>query len=223
MCSKFVDFHTHQMSLDDDCVDILQLSVEDALRGTEADVYFSCGIHPWDSALSNAKQVMSDLEQLSNTNRFFCIGECGIDRACDVPLEIQISIFEQEVQIAQKTGRPLIIHAVRSYSDILSVLKKYAVTVPIIFHDFRGNEVQINQLLHYNAYFSFGFSGISQTKMHKNIHLIPLECLCLETDDDNRKIPGMYEIVSDILDVSVFELRNILFRNFKRIMKKDIL
>jgi TatD DNase family protein len=209
------------MSLDDNCVEILQLSVEDALCGIEPSINFSCGIHPWNSALTNAKQVMDDVEQLANSDTFFCVGECGIDRACDVPLEIQLPIFEQEVQIAQKTGRPLIIHAVRSYSDILSVLKKYAVTVPVIFHDFRGNEVQISQLLHYNSYFSFGFSGISQPKIHTNIHLIPRERLCLETDDDNRKIADMYEIASDILDISVPELCLDLFQNFKRIMQKD--
>ncbi|MDA3883017.1 MAG: TatD family hydrolase [Bacteroidales bacterium] len=212
------------MSLNDDCIDILQLSIEEVLRGKGTKgVYFSSGIHPWDSAQPNAKQVINDLEQLANSDTFFCIGECGIDRACDVPLEIQFPVFEQQVQIAQKTGKPLIIHAVRSYSDILSVLKKYAVTIPIIFHDFRGNEVQITQMLHYNAYFSFGFSGISQAKMHKNIHLIPRERLCLETDDDNRQVSDMYGIASDILDISVSELCGYLVQNFKRIMQKDIL
>ena len=114
----------------------------------------SVGLHPWHISKTNLNTCIDKLINLATLKNVFAIGEIGIDRAIDVAVNTQIAFFEAQLNIARAVKKPIIIHAVRSYSDIIPYLKKS--TIPFIFHQFMGNSQQAKELIKHGAFLSFG-------------------------------------------------------------------
>lgn len=110
------------------------------------------------------------------------IGECGLDRVHEgiVPIEQQKIIFQWHMQIALQTKKPLIVHSVRTHSDLLQVFKLQKELPICLLHDFNGNELQINEFLKYPVFFSLGRRLLKNPEL---LRMIPIERLLLETDD----------------------------------------
>jgi Tat protein secretion system quality control protein TatD with DNase activity len=84
------------------------------------------------------------------------IGECGLDRNIDLPLDIQTSIFKRHIELAETLQKPLVIHCVRAFSELIALKKNTKSTVPWIIHGFHKKEEVFQQLLKHDFYFSFG-------------------------------------------------------------------
>ena len=74
------------------------------------------------------------------------IGECGVDRAIETSIELQQTIFEQQIELAEQVQKPLIIHCVKAFDILLFLKKKYKITVPIIVHGYKNKPEQLKQL-----------------------------------------------------------------------------
>lgn len=122
----------------------------------------SVGAHPW--FLENIEwdayffRLHSYLQQLN----VLALGEIGLDRAIKTPLEIQHKYLKSQLSFAEKFKKPVIIHAVRTYTEFIPYLKEFS--VPFIFHHFSGNQYEAEQLLKYNAYLSFGKTVLLRQK-----------------------------------------------------------
>ena len=174
------------------------------------------GIHPWDLHLpfdrSKFDQVFSqrqiDLESV------IAIGECGLDRvhegiAC---IEDQIYVFKKQMQLSRELNKPLIVHSVRSNSDLLGIFKKLKPQNNILLHAYGGNEYEMNELLKFPSYFSFGARLAHNTIMIKKV---PLDRLLLETGDQTEvSIVETYQLAATALNVTVDDLRKIILKNF---------
>ncbi|MFO7869390.1 MAG: TatD family hydrolase [Bacteroidales bacterium] len=217
MSDVCVDIHTHFLSLHSQTIELLQLSGDECFS-EDKPRFFSCGIHPWESAEKDVVKRCADIESIASAQACMCVGECGIDRACSVPVDIQMRVCEWQMHIAQTYSKPLIIHCVRAYSDILHLLKKNTITVPVIFHDFNGNETQVTQLLAYNSYFSFGESLFRRSSQKFKLQYVPHECLFLETDDSLLHIEDVYQFVASHFALPLADLQKIIYDNFKRCM-----
>jgi TatD DNase family protein len=114
----------------------------------------SAGLHPWHLSQMTLNECMDKLVELATLPNTLCIGEIGIDKAIETPLAKQLEYLTAQFTIAKAVQKPLIIHAVRSYSDFVPFLKK--TKIPFIFHQFQGNEQQAKELLKYNVKLSFG-------------------------------------------------------------------
>lgn len=146
-------------------------------------------LHPWDIDPNidlNSFKLEFKKEVLKRAHSLKAIGECGLDRARleSVDIQLQKQVFLIHLEIAQEFSLPMIIHCVRSFSDMLEILKSISPKIPLMFHAFNGNQVEMDSLLKYNAYFS---QGLSLFKNYSKIHQIPLERLLLESGDQNEK------------------------------------
>ena len=94
----------------------------------------SIGLHPWYLNSLSINECADLLLDLTSTNNVIAIGEIGIDRSIDIPISKQLNYFEVQWNIARALQKPLIIHAVKSYSDLIPYVKK--TKIPFIFHQF---------------------------------------------------------------------------------------
>jgi TatD DNase family protein len=182
----------------------------------EPDQYYSAGLHPWYLNESMNKEWLSDLEKLATHPQVLAIGECGLDRSIEISPEQQKTSFLKQVEIAEYFHKPLILHAVRTYSDLLQVKKARSGTVSWILHGYTGNPETTRQLIDQDFYFSFGAALLrNQEKLNQSLHEIPLNRLFFETDETIVPIESIYIFASSVIGLSLTELEEIISRNFR--------
>lgn len=175
----------------------------------------SVGYHPWFASSFNAQSV-ERLTQLINLNQVLAIGEIGLDRVNGPSLILQQKAFEAQWALADKFKIPVIIHSVKTYSDLLPYLKKSS--IPWIFHAYHASEVQTSQFLKQeNAYFSFGESLMKQIKFQELFKKIPLSRIFLETDTSNIAIQEIYQQAAILKEIEIADLKKQLFYNFEAV------
>ena len=147
------------------------------------------------------------------------IGECGLDRACDSDFELQREVFIKQIELSEQYQKPMIIHAVRSYPDIISIRKETKSKQFWIIHGFNGNEHSAEQLLrHDGIYLSLGDVLFKNEKRAELLlDIIPSDRLFLETDIAERSIVEVYEKASLLSGVATDILRKDIFDNFVKI------
>jgi TatD DNase family protein len=175
----------------------------------------SVGLHPWHLSQMTVNECSDKLIELASSEKVLAIGEIGIDRAIDTPIQKQLSYFEAQLNVARALQKPVIIHAVRSYGDLVPYLKK--TKVPFIFHQFQGNEQQAKELLKYNAFLSFG-KNLFESKSEQTFKSIPLEHIFLETDTAHHlHIADVYRKAAELKELHIDELKSIVFHNFAQL------
>ena len=216
--SPYVNIHTHSSNYIDnkEFIEIQNIDVDNIVN-VDVSHFYSIGIHPWDcqQLTVNSQQIL--MKCLGDLN-FLAIGECGLDRACDADFELQKKVFIKQIELSEQFNKPLIIHAVRSYPDIISIRKETKSKADWIIHGFQGNEQSAEQLLKHNIYLSLGDVLFkNETKAQRLLQTIPLEKLFLETDVAERKISDVYEKAALLSGIEMDKLRNEIFNNFVKI------
>lgn len=176
----------------------------------------SVGVHPWFLNQYTETQCADLLIELASSEKVLAIGEIGIDKSIDTPIKTQLAYFEAQLNIARALQKPLIIHAVKSYSDFIHYLKKAKIS--FIFHQFSGNQQQANELLKYNAYLSFG-KNLFDEKSAITFKHTPVENIFLETDTSQIAIDTIYKKAAELKELEMDELKSIVFYNFARVFK----
>lgn len=172
----------------------------------------SAGLHPWHLRSMSIRECGDKLIELASLENVFAIGEIGIDRSIDIPVPTQLAYFDTQLNIARALKKPVIIHAVKSYSDLVPYLKK--TKVPFIFHQFNGNEQQAKELLKYHCVLSFGKNLFSE-KAQQVLRQIPDSGFLLETDTaPGLTIQEVYEQAAKVRQWGTDELKSVLFHTF---------
>ena len=168
-----------------------------------------------DSQIQNISQIL----RFPDSQILKAIGECGLDRACDSDFELQREVFIKQIELSEQYHKPLIIHAVRSYPDIIAIRKETKSNQPWIIHGFNGNEHSAEQLLrHDGIYLSLGDVLFKNEKRAERLlDIIPSDRLFLETDVAERSIVEVYEKASLLSGVATDILRKDIFDNFVKI------
>lgn len=181
--------------------------------------FFSAGIHPWKADSINCTEAIAYLESFNKTSNFVAVGEIGLDRACGADFDKQVQIFKCQLNWAEQQNLPVIIHAVRSYSDILQLFKQSRPTVPVIFHAYRGNKQISTQLMQWNSYFSFGENTLNP----KYIESIPMNRIFAETDESALPLTKIYETLSKLFDITPQKLNSEIGKNAEKIFGINLL
>ena len=222
--NPFINIHTHQSHIDNkEFIEIYNIDV-DSNANIDVTFLYSIGIHPWECQKSKVKSSIVQWLNSSMAQRFkgsTAIGECGIDRACGIDFDIQKDVFIKQIEISEQYNKPMIIHAVRAHSDIISIRKETKAKMPWIIHGFQGNEQIVNQYLRHNIYLSLGDVLFkNESRAVELLKTIPSERLFLETDDSERSIVDVYERASVLSGRSLDDLRSDIFNNFVKIFGK---
>lgn len=140
------------------------------------------GLHPT-SVNENFKKELSLIEKEIGTNKYYGIGECGIDLYWDKTFyKEQIKAFEHQLGIAKDMNFPIIIHSRDSLEVIFEVLKKHPYNSGIL-HCFSGNADDARLAI--DMGFLLGIGGVVTFKkslMADTVREVGADHIVLETD-----------------------------------------
>jgi len=89
-------------------------------------VEYSIGVHPWYVSESD-RDIKSKLDHASEYGAI-AIGEIGLDRKIDSPaFDLQLEIFELQLQYAVDTDTPVIIHCRGAFNELIESLNRTGV------------------------------------------------------------------------------------------------
>lgn len=210
-----VDFHTHGLK-PDKSIQLLNCFAQDLPIADDGNIY-SVGIHPWHLESVEINDCLQAMEQAMNFPHIVAVGECGIDRAIDTEVVWQEYYFRKQAEMARKYAKPLIIHCVRAYPEVMRMKKEVRSALPWIIHGFRSNEQTAASLVKHGFYISVGGKLLDDPKKRKAFSMIPLDRLLLETDDAHESINQVYEQAARLLDIQVEDLQERMLANFREI------
>ena len=148
-------------------------------------VYFTAGVHPHDAAKAG-DDYLSAVEQLAARAKNVAVGEIGLDYHYDFsPRDDQRRVFAEQLQLAARIDKPIVIHTRESFDDCLAVLAECETdSRRVVFHSFTGDASQVRRALDTGA--TIGFSGILTFKNAGDVReaatVVPDDRLLVETD-----------------------------------------
>jgi TatD DNase family protein len=213
----YIDIHVHG-GLPASGIFILEslMAHEGKLPVDVSGIAYTYGIHPWFLNEENHKQLINSVENTVIQPEIIAIGEAGFDRLRGPSPELQSRVFEEQIIISEKISKPVVIHCVRAWDELLAVYKKIKPKMPWLIHGFRGNVELASQLLTKGFYLSFWFDFILRPESKELLKQLPADRIFLETDGADVDIKSIYNKVATDLDLSVDELKSIILKNFNK-------
>lgn len=169
------------------------------LQDIPPDFPYSAGIHPGDLGSGSTEELFSWLTENVKEN-CFAIGECGLDSLVQADMEIQKEVFLRQLKIANEIRKPVIVHCVRKFYEVIA-FRKYS-SQPVIMHGFNKKQKVAEDLLANNFYLSVGKPVLYNLSLQDTLKTIPLNRMFLETDDEDFDIRILYEKVSVLKGIS---------------------
>jgi TatD DNase family protein len=211
-----IDIHTHNYYQVPETTLVLNVFPGESEK-LQQGKYFSFGLHPWHVLDNDPINALDQVKQAVADPRVIAIGETGLDKTVNIPYNIQRSAFEKQLDIAESASKPLIIHCVRSYSEMLAYRKSSDQSIPWIFHWFNSDAQTAAQLIRKNCYLSFGpMLFKEQSKAFRIFGDLPVTQLFFETDDSGYSIQEIYEKAALIRNLSLDDLKVQIMDNFAR-------
>ena len=121
-------------------------------------LYSTAGVHPHD-VKSWTPDTLKTLEGLAAKKCVVAIGECGLDYNRDFsPRDMQRKYFEQQIELACKTGLPLFLHERDAFDDFYAILEKYRSEIKnMVVHCFTGKKNELEKYIELGCY--IGITG----------------------------------------------------------------
>ena len=204
MQKKYVDIHKHvrgQVSnfQDSKVARLLSFSINaidmKCLDCHKNDLY-TVGIHPWDLSLTTYKEDLEIIKEVLRRDSCLGLGEVGFDRLKNFDQNLQMQAFFDQIDLAKKIGKNLIVcHVVRAYDLLSYSLKKSDFRGSVIIHGYSGNHKITEQLLkNKSIYFGLGESLFKDnSKLIDALTYLPINRIFFETDDSDRNISDVYQ------------------------------
>ena len=178
-------------------------------------VAYTYGIHPWFLNEGNEKLLLAAFESYINNPNVIAVGEAGFDKLRGSSLEIQRRVFEKQIAISEEVGKPVVIHCVKAWEELLAAQKKLKPEMPWLIHGFRGNVELAGQLISKGMFLSFWFDFVLRPESAGLLRALPENRVFLETDGADIDIRDIYNKVSNDKDITVEELKRIILSNYK--------
>jgi TatD DNase family protein len=138
-----------------------------------------------------------------------------LDKSIEIPLELQTRVFEQQIEIADYHQKPIVIHCVRAFYELIAIKKRVKTQMPFVVHGFNKNEQVLEELLKNGFYISLGAALLrAESNASQVISLIPSERLFLETDVKDLPIQEVYLAAADRLQIEMSTLKSTINHNY---------
>ena len=146
------------------------------------------GFHPTDQT---EEIDWTEFETLAGGKEVVAIGECGLDLYrfegdSTTELARQTKIFERQIDLAVRLGKPLVIHIREAYEPAYEILKKKKAEagekLSFDLHFFSGTADWVEKFSALDAYFSFAGPITFTEQYDEAIARVPADRLMAETD-----------------------------------------
>ena len=211
----YIDIHTHNAKPAKGIFAVENLMAhENLIPGTITAKAFTAGIHPWHLNEFNRDQLLEYVSNVAGDPNLIAFGEAGFDKLRGPSVELQTSTFAEQVKIAGEYNKPLVIHCVRAWEELLAAHRNMKPLTPWLVHGFRGKQELALQLIKRGMYLSFWFDFVMRPESAELLRFLPNDRIFLETDGADVDIRDIYRKVSIDLGMNAEELKRIVFNNF---------
>jgi TatD DNase family protein len=215
--NDFIDIHNHGAKPRKGFFSIENLMAhEERTPDNETGLTYSYGIHPWFLTEENNEKLIKSVRDHAGHDNLIAIGEAGFDKLKGPSLDIQCKTFEEQILIANRYSKPVFIHCVRSWDELMAEYKKLKPKTPWLIHGFRGKNELALQLISKGMYLSFWIDFVLRPDSAKLLRGVPEDRFFLETDGTDTDIASVYGKVAVDLNISVHELKKIMYSNFRK-------
>jgi TatD DNase family protein len=211
---SFVNLHTHSYSKSEKVLEIVNQYPWDFKEDFPT---YSIGIHPFYISENRFIEDLLTIEQKLRLTECLALGECGLDKRIEIPMQLQIEIFEKQILLAEKFQKPVILHLVAAFDELIEIKNRLQISVPMIVHGFSKSKELAKQLLDNGMYLSFG-KYLIQNENLKDVFLsVPENRYFLETDSSDYKIEEVYSLVAKYKNQNILEIQKQVENNFKSV------
>ena len=223
-----IDIHTHYLS---NAASIAAVGIENRLLAIgpplAAKQPFSLGLHPWyiNQHPDWQKELTETIEIAAENPMFWAIGECGLDKNTAYSLDLQTSVLNLHCELAILYRKPLIIHCVAAFNELLQWKKSKKIVPPMLVHGFEKKLPLLSDLLKAGFYVSFGAALCkNRPTLEDAFRQMPLDKLFLETDDQNEYgIDAVYMAAATLKNIPLDLLVNKINTNFETVFGKSVM
>ena len=198
--------------------------------------YAAVGIHPHEADTMN-EESLNEILRLSEDKKAVAIGEIGLDYYYDFcDREVQKECFRRQLEIAEQTGLPIIVHSREAAKDTFDIIKESNVRKGVI-HSYSGHTQMALDYIDMGFY--LGFGGIITFKNAKKpcevVRNVPLERILIETDspylspvplrgerNNSQKLRYIVDKISEIKQISPEKVEKITLKNGLTLFDKII-
>ena len=213
----YIDIHTHDGRPSEGVFIVENLMAhEGKIPEKTQGIAYSIGIHPWYLNDKNHDDLISALKMTALKENIIAVGEAGFDKLRGPSIELQRKTFEEQIIISEDLKKPLIIHCVRMWDELILAHRKYKPAMAWLVHGFRGKKELAYQLISRGMYLSFWFEFVLREESSSLLKELPAERMFIETDGAEVSIKDIYAKVSGDMGISIEKLKTIMADNFQR-------
>jgi TatD DNase family protein len=214
-----------------------ELRQAEAVKAAWADVRFSIGVHPHAAGryASGAEEAARRVQQAIDAQPLArAVGEIGLDYHYDfAPRDIQQQVFREQIRLARRLKRPIVIHTREAEDDTFRILdEEGARDVGGVFHCFTGDRAMARRALEIG--FHISLAGIvtfpRALELRDVARMVPLERLLIETDspflapvphrgtrNEPARVARVAEVAAELRNEGVETIREATRVNFERL------
>jgi len=195
---------------------------------TAEQVYHAVGVSP-SEVQTPGKDWANTIEEAMKLPRVVAVGEIGLDyyhRYGD--RKSQIELFINELDLASRLGKPVIIHNREAGKDVLDILRDRLPEAGGVMHCYSEDAEYAKRALDLNLYFSFAgnLTYRNARNLHETARILPLERILVESESpfmvpaDHRGqrnkpeyLPSTVAFLAELLEKDVETVADQLYKN----------
>lgn len=211
---KFFNLHTHKCTNDSNVVELVNQYPWDF--NAKIPVY-SIGIHPWYIDQNRLESDLNCINEKLQLKECLALGECGLDKRIEIPMAWQIEVFEKQIALAELHQKPLVLHLVAAFQELIEIKNRLKISVPIIIHGFSKNKQVAKELINNGFYLSFGKYLLRNPELESVFKSIPNDKFFLETDTIEERLEDVYQLAAKYKNIDVNQLTEIITNNYNTV------
>jgi len=213
----YINIHSHGATSEEGIFTIENLMAHESIMPADkSGIGYSYGIHPWFLNETNHLQLVNSVKEIAGNKYVSAIGEAGFDKLKGPSMELQVRVFQEQVLISEEFKKPMFIHCVRAWDELLAAQKKIRPRMPWMVHGFTGSKELAEQLISKGFYISFWFDFIIRPVSSALLKSLPADRIFFETDGADVDIRDIYIKVSEDLKMNIEDLKSLIFENYSK-------
>ncbi len=188
------------------------------------------GLYPIDALKMADYELEAELKFMEkNSGRFVALGEIGLDYQETEDRKRQQEIFESQLDLAKKLGKPSIVHSRKAEKDAMETLIGCG-SRKVILHAFHGSIKLVKAGVDSGFSFSIPSNVLRSSHFQKLAEVVPLQNLFTETDapflgpfKDGRSEPAYVEMsvrkIAEIKKMASDDVAWQLYANYLEMFK----
>lgn len=183
------------------------------------------GIYPADALRIPQEELKEELAFIEgNKNKIAAIAEIGLDLEEADNLLRQVEVFEMQLKLARRLGKPVVVHSRKAEKEVVDVLSRHP-QVTAVMHAFHGSaELAKKSGLYYTIAANIGRSD----HLQRLVQELPMSRLLTETDapflapeKGGRSEPADVALavrkIAEIKGLDEGEVQRMIFANYQRV------